>query len=108
MTRVRALAGALGLGLALTACSSGGASKGGGAASLRSALASVRDTAASERFFAWADQKELRKLAGVSSAADAANRKANQKWLRLAGVALPSVADKEPQLTDATGIDVYA
>jgi len=108
LTLWAATAGVAVLSLALTACTSSGASNGGGAASLRSALASVRDTAGSERFFAWADQKELRKLAGVSSAADAAKRKANQKWLRLASVALPSVADKEPQLTDATGIDVYA
>jgi hypothetical protein len=88
------------------ACGGGGAS-GAGGGSLRSAMASVRDVPASERFFAWADDKELRKLTGVSAASDTSKAKADQKWLRLTQVALPAVADKEPQFTAATGIDGY-
>jgi hypothetical protein len=93
--------------VAVPAACGGGGAAGAGGGSLRSALASVRDAPASERFFAWADDKELRKLTGVSAASDASKPKANQKWLRLTEVALPSVADKEPQFAAATGIDGY-
>jgi hypothetical protein len=87
------------------ACGGGGGNGNGG--SLRSALASVRDSPVSERFFAWSDGRELRKLSGAAGASDLGKSKINEKWLRLTEVALPSVAGEEAQFTAATGIDAY-
>jgi hypothetical protein len=104
LTRMAVVAAALAC-AGLTACgASSGGPRGG---TLRSALASVRDVPASERFFAWADGQEMRKLTGVAAASDVGRSKTNQKWLRLTEVALPSIAGKESQLTAATGIDAY-
>jgi hypothetical protein len=103
-----AVTGAAVLGLAAVACTGGGGGGSGSGGSLHAALASVRDAPASQRFFAWADSKELRTLSGVSAASSAGKANVHQKWLRLAGVALPSAAATEPQLTTATGIDMYA
>jgi hypothetical protein len=101
----RAVVAAALVSVGLAGC--GGGASGAKGGTLRAALASVRDVPASERFFAWADGKELRKLTGVAGASDLGKSKTNQKWLRLTEVALPSVAGKESQLTAATGIDAY-
>jgi hypothetical protein len=88
-------------------CGSGGSSSSSGG-SIRSALGSVRDGPDSERFFAWADGAELRKLSGVSAASGVSGVKARQTWVRLAEVAAPAATGVEPQLAAATGIDPYA
>ena len=103
---VTAVVGAVIGGLVSLGCSASGGG-GGSGGTLRSALSSVGDSPASERFFAWVDAGELRTLSGVSSASDTSGSKANQKWLRLAAVALPTVVGVEPQFTAVTGIDPY-
>ena len=101
-----AVVGVIVLSLLAVACGAGGGASGSGG-NLQSAMDSVRDNPTSEHFFAWADAAELRKLSRVSSASDPSGSKANQKWVRLTGVAAPAVVGLEPHLTTVTGIDPY-
>ena len=98
-----ALAVAVGC-LTLVACGQG--SSNGGAGSLRDGMAAVKDSPASRTFFAWADQKVLRQLTGISSAKS--GKRGDPRWSRLDSVALPAVAELGPQLADGTGIDILA
>jgi hypothetical protein len=71
-------------------------------------MAAVQDSPLSRRFFAWADQRELRTLTGVTSYTNAGNaKKVNSTWSRLTAAAVPELAGLEPQVTSSTGIDVY-
>jgi hypothetical protein len=104
--RRTAIAGAvLAAALLLAAC--GSRSGAGGATTLHDAMTAVRDGPMSRAFFSWADQHQLRALTGIGSYTGASGRKVDPKWARLTTIALPTVAGLEPQLTSATGIDVY-
>ncbi|HSS09310.1 MAG TPA: hypothetical protein VLL25_05470 [Acidimicrobiales bacterium] len=107
--RMRTEATAVGIALSclclgLVACGSG--SSNGGAGSLRDAMGAVKDSPESRTSFAWADQKALRTLTGVSAASS--TKRGDPKWVRLNSVAVPAAADVGPQLADGTGIDVRA
>jgi predicted small secreted protein len=103
----RAIAGLVALSLGLAACN-GGSSTSGAGSDLRDGMAAVSDNPLSRRFFAWADQSELRKLTGITSYTNAGNaKKVNATWSRLVAAAVPDLAGLEPQITSATGIDVY-
>ena len=92
------------VGLGLAGCSTASGPS-GGSSSLASGLGAVKDSAAARARFDWADITELRKLTGLSSASSAAKKRGDPKWSRLFDVAIDT--DLEPQLTQATGIDIY-
>jgi hypothetical protein len=72
-------------------------------------MGQVQDGPIARSFFSWADQKDLRKLTGISSAADLSNKKkVKPRWSRLATAGLPDVGGLEPQFTETTGIDFVA
>jgi hypothetical protein len=72
-------------------------------------MGQIQDGPIARSFFAWADQKGLRKLTGISSVGDSTNKKkVKPRWSRLASAGLPDVVGLEPQFTDVTGIDIFS
>jgi hypothetical protein len=94
-------------GLGVAACAGGGSA--GGSSSLKDAMGQVQNGPIARSFFAWADQKALRKLTGISSVGDTSNKKkVKPRWSRLATAGLPDAGRLEPQFTDTTGIDPFS
>lgn len=76
---------------------------------LPQALAAVRDSPTSRRFFAWSDLAAVRQYAGYPSRAARLNKAtANKHWAAVFGLGTAGLSGDEPNLTTKTGVDILA